>query len=621
MTTPAIPYKLSNSTRNTASGIFLGSIGAALGFFVLCLWGTTQYVAHWFGYQQALGEPLFHLGTLPIYEPWMYFWWLWHFGEIPAAQEMWTHTVHFLMISSHSLVLIAIVVAVIRARRTGGKTDTHGSAHWATDKEIRSSGLLNNTGGVYVGAWQDRRGTVNYLRHDGEEHVLAFAPTRAGKGTGLVIPTLLAWPHSVIVHDAKGENWALTAGWRSQELGSFCLRFDPTAIEDTVRYNPLMEIRKGQHEVRDAQNIADILIDPNGDSQRDHWDLTAYELLVAVILYVLHSHPDKTLAGCLHVLSDPKRPLKKTLEAMLDTGHPVIAGTARAVLDKSSDERSSVVSTAIRCLSLFRDPVIAENSRVSDFALGDLMNAEKPVSLYLTVPTSDISRTRPLVRMILNQLGRRLTEHLAFKDGRTIPHYKHRLLMMLDEFPALGKLDFFQTSLAYLSGYGVKCYLIAQDLSQLYAAYGRNESILSNCHIRIAYAPNKVETAKLLSDMAGQMTVHKETRTYTGSRLQPVLMHVIAAEQETSRPLLAPDEAMRLPGDDALIFVAGLPPIYGKKIRYFQDPVFSRRAQMAPPEGRPFIPQPPSPWITPAPADDVPIDETTTETTEGADLI
>ncbi|HUG35308.1 MAG TPA: type IV secretory system conjugative DNA transfer family protein [Candidatus Limnocylindrales bacterium] len=181
----------------------------------------------------------------------------------------------------------------------------------------------------------------------------------------------------------------------------------------------------------------------------------------------------------------------------------------------------------------------------------------------------------------------------------TSQRHRHRLLLMLDEFPSLGRLDFFQTQLAYLAGYGIKAFLIAQDLSLLYAAYGHHESVVSNCPIRVAYAPNKVETARLLSDMAGSMTVHKETRTYTGNRLNPVLMHVMASEKESQRPLLTPDEAMRLPEDASLIFVAGGQPILGTKFRYFRSPALAARARVpAPPESDRLPGAGPGPWAS-----------------------
>jgi type IV secretion system protein VirD4 len=180
---------------------------------------------------------------------------------------------------------------------------------------------------------------------------------------------------------------------------------------------------------------------------------------------------------------------------------------------------------------------------------------------------------------------------MDFENGHQVARYRHRLLLMLDEFATLGRLDFFQTQLSYLPGYGIKAFLIVQDLSQLYAAYGHDESIISNCHVRVAYAPNKVETARLLSDMAGSTTVHKESRTYTGNRLNPVLMHVMASEQESHRPLLTPDEAMRLPDHATLIFTAGARPILGRKLRYYEHEGFVKRARIPAPEASDRIPK------------------------------
>src|SRR6202035_2207665 len=172
------------------------------------------------------------------------------------------------------------------------------------------------------------------LRHNGPEHVLAFAPTRSGKGVGLVIPTLLSWRGSAVIHDIKGENWLLTAGWRSRF--SNCLLFNPTDARSAA-YNPLMEVRRGVQEVRDVQNIADILVDPEGAlERRNHWEKTSHALLVGAILHVLHAEPDKTLAGVANFLSDPKRSIEATLSAMMKTPHlgsrgvhPVVASVAR----------------------------------------------------------------------------------------------------------------------------------------------------------------------------------------------------------------------------------------------------------------------------------------------------
>ena len=266
--------------------------------------------------------------------------------------------------------------------------------------------------GVVLGLHGDR-----YLRHDGPEHILAVAPTRSGKGVGLVLPTLLTWPGSTVVHDIKGENWMLPAGWRARF--SHCLLFDPTNPL-SARFNPLLEVRKGAHEVSDVQNIADILVDPEGAKERrDHWEKTAHALLTGAVLHVLYAEEEKTLARVATFLADPSRSILRTLKIMLATNHvgsdeapmvhPVVASIARELLNKSDNERSGVVSTAMSFLGLYRDPLIAANTARSDWRIADLVDAKWPVSLYLVVPPSDISRTKPLVRLILN-LRRRMVD-------------------------------------------------------------------------------------------------------------------------------------------------------------------------------------------------------------------
>jgi type IV secretion system protein VirD4 len=310
---------------------------------------------------------------------------------------------------------VAIGMSVWRAREAKN-AETFGSARWARHDEVRGAGLLGEDG-VVLGKFDHA-----YLRHDGPEHVLCFAPTRSGKGVGLVVPSLLTWPGSVIVHDIKGENWTLTAGFRARH--GRVLLFDPTNA-NSAAYNPLLEVRRGEWEVRDVQNIADILVDPEGSlEKRNHWEKTSHALLVGAILHVLYAEEDKTLAGVAAFLSDPKRPIESTLAAMMKTSHlggagphPVIASAARELLNKSDNERSGVLSTAMSFLGLYRDPVVAEVTRRCDWRIADIVGARLPTSLYLVVPPSDIARTKPLIRLILNQIGRRLTEDLKAKGG------------------------------------------------------------------------------------------------------------------------------------------------------------------------------------------------------------
>jgi type IV secretion system protein VirD4 len=192
----------------------------------------------------------------------------------------------------------------------------------------------------------------------------------------------------------------------------------------------------------------------------------------------------------------------------------------------------------------------------------------------------------------------RLTERMAF-EGTDQKLNKHRLLLMIDEFPSLNRMEIFADALSYMAGYGMKAYLVTQDIRQIVDAYGTNESIVSNCHVRIAFAPNQFETAELLSKMTGTATVAKASYNFSGSRLSPVMGHINASVEHIQRPLMTPDEVGRIkppkkegegsaerivePGD-MLIFVSGHHPILGTQMLYFSDPVLASRAQLAPPD-------------------------------------
>ena len=561
----------------SATGILFGQIFVVLSVALGGVWTSTQWTASALGHQTRLGSPWFEVSGLPVYEPWKLFEWWYFFGAYAPKEFERGGTIAAL--SGMLATAAAICMAVWRSRMAKQVT-TYGSARWAEPQEIAEAGLTRSAG-VFLGRTALEK--VDYLRHDGPEHVMAFAPTRSGKGVGLVVPSLLSWPGSAVIHDIKGENWNLTAGWRTRF--SHCLLFNPTDAKSAA-YNPLLEVRRGTHEVRDVQNIADILVDPEGAlERRNHWEKTSHALLVGAILHVLYADEDKTLRGVANFLSDPACPFEVTLHRMMTTNHlgegvhPVVASAAREVLNKSDNERSGVLSTAMSFLGLYRDPTVADVTSRCDWRIADLISALHPVSLYLVVPPSDISRTKPLIRLILNQIGRRLTESLDGSDGI---ERKHKLLLMLDEFPALGRLDFFESALAFMAGYGLRAFLIAQSLNQIDKAYGQNHSILDNCHVRIAFATNDERTAKRISEALGTATELRAQRNYAGHRLAPWLGHLMVSRQETARPLLTPGEVMQLPPDAAVVMVSGHPPIKAKKLRYYQDRNFTSRVLPAP---------------------------------------
>jgi type IV secretion system protein VirD4 len=562
----------------SATRVLWGQIVIVLLIVLATTWGATQWTAWRLGFQPQLGQPWFHLWPgMPVYLPPAFFaWWFLYDAYAPRIflEGAW-------IAASGGFLSAATAFGLSIWRARDRAADTYGSARWATPQEVKRAGLLGSEG-VVLGRYRSA-----YLRHDGPEHVLCFAPTRSGKGVGLVVPSLLTWPGSCIVHDIKGENWTLTAGFRARH--GRVLLFDPTNTASNA-YNPLLEVRRGDWEVRDVQNVADILVDPEGSlERRNHWEKTSHALLVGAILHVLYAEPDKTLAGVAAFLSDPRRPIEMTLRAMMTTPHlgeagphPVIASAARELLNKSENERSGVLSTAMSFLGLYRDPVVARVTRRCDWRIADLVAGERPATLYLVVPPSDISRTKPLIRLLLNQIGRRLTEELRPKNRR------QRLLLMLDEFPALGRLDFFESALAFMAGYGIKSVLIAQSLNQIEKAYSSNNSILDNCHVRVCFATNDERTAKRVSDALGTATEMKAMRNYAGSRLSPWLGHLMVSRQETPRPLLTPGEVMQLPPADELVLMSGCPPLRARKVKYFEDRQFMDRVLPPPlPGGAP----------------------------------
>ena len=588
--------------------------------FLIVNWMTTQHAAWLMGDSPRLGRALFTLPWVgPIYAPWKWMVWAWNWHAIERMRPLWIISIHEVLYPMAPLAALAVgAIAVTRQGWLQTTADLHGSARWATTRDVKRAGFLETQtwiarrlrrvamrlhlvgprpakAGIFLASWL-YWGRSWFLRDGGQSHVLVFAPTRSGKGAGVVIPTLLTWPHSVIVHDLKGENWAITAGWRKR-AGHICLKFDPTdATGSSVKYNPLEQVRiRTDHEAEDVQNIVHMIVDPDGKGLHDHWVKTGAALLTGTILHILYAEPNRTLRGVAGLLSDPGVTMQESIERMLKTEHdpsgamgwrdyrgnptrthPIVAESMRELLNKSENERSGVFSTAMSFLSLYRDPVVAANTERSEFRIGDLMNHRQPVSLYLVVPLASRDRLRPLIRLILNQIVRTLTTTMTYRDGRAVANYKHPLLLMLDEFPVLGRLEVFAEALSLIAGYGLRACLIAQDLSQIHAAYGHDESITSNCNTRVAFTPNRIETARWISAMAGETTVRHSHRTVTNTG-------ATMSEPEIARSMMTPDEVMRMSENEGLIFTSGHPAIRATKLRYFREPLFIERARIAPP--------------------------------------
>lgn len=584
------------------------SIGLFFVAVVCAASAGTQYAASKLGYQEALYWSIWDFGDWKLYNPFAVF--VWNGDYRQDAPKLFINAYSIFGIITVSTTLVLVFIRLMFSKKT---SDNYGSARFAKFAELEKSGLLDGKG-IFLGITDNGY----YVRDDAKTHTFLCAPSRSGKGVGIIIPTLLTWPHSVVVVDVKGENYAFTAG-RRKKMGQAILKFEPTALSGSVKFNPFEEIRMGTpDEVKDCQNICRILADPTGkgyEGNNAHWTNNAADLLFGIVLHlkwvlkeasepvnmttVLNFMAEDTL-GLRHHLGQIVNNASngKTGQIMHDRSgrilahannsteplyfHPRVFQVFSKMASTPEKEFGSIQSTLETALSVYRDPVVAENMSRSDFSINDLMNHEKPVSLYLIVPPSDIDRLMPAFRSIVELLYRRNVEKMEFNLAKkNTEANKHRLLMLLDEFPQLGRLETFETAMGVIAGYGIKAFVICQSVMQINKLYGKDNGIISNCEVQVYYAPNDQETAEQLARMLGKKTVETKSRN-TGAAL--IKFDKSHTYNETGRDLMTPDEVRALDPKKELVFKRGMRPLLADKITWYDNPDFMELAQDIPKE-------------------------------------
>lgn len=543
---------------------------------------ATQFLASVFQGQPALGRPIFAFGERAYYAPWSVFVWVGQWSKTYPKPFAIAELILLAGFTAIALAAIAVAPHQLKMRPFGRKA-------WGSFEDACEASLFAESGTI-LGKLDGQ-----ILCFDGPEHQLLIGASRSGKGRGQVVPTLLAWPQSALVLDVKGEladgdarhHFPGAAGFR-ETLGPV-LRFAPTQT-GSAAFNPLFEIRKGANEVRDVQNMVEVLVDPHGDGRhQDFWDRSAKNILVGVILHVLYAEPveRKTLAVVREKLRDlgaTAQLMKATLHRLGPTSrqpevHPEVRHAAESFLAAEARMQSGIKATAESFFGLFADEIVAKNTATSDFRIGDLMCGSKPVTLFLQPPPSDALRLTPLLRLMINQFARALMEDQT-KDamGR---EKRHRLIFILDEFPMLGRMPFFETMMGAMAGYGLKAFLVTQSLNHLTKAYGRDNVILDNVHIVTSFAASDGDTARRIADMAGDVWELRESETQR--RPRPLLGPILGigagstTTREERRPLLLPGDVRALPRDEELIFVSGTKPIRAKKLKFDAERVFKDR--------------------------------------------
>lgn len=649
------------------------------------VWCATQLFASYCQYDKMLGEPL----AFGIYSPWKWFEWYGVFYEyVPMLFRS------SLLPIFGGLVLSILLMFLLKKPEV---LDSHGSARWAEYRDLKKMELFSKNG-VVVGLYDERvfgyciikkltdilrwleqkskeddNSTIDYkylykkflnhyasirhfyLRDNSNKHLAVVAPTRSGKGVGLIVPTLLgSWTESCIINDIKSENWGITAGYR-KKMGQTVIKFEPTATDgSTARWNPLNEISIGtEEEVSASQNLAYTIVDYEGKGKLDFWGASAAVVIQAVILHLKYAHfadpehypfepnlytvaafmkanivpafdkdgspimndegqQEVTVADFIGTLNtllefphvpdeglkirewDSKKnlyvernmfpddlkklyPFESSMNHLENT-HPIIFKCFSEIVKKPPNECGSIISTANTALKEYLDPVLAKNTSISDFCVDDLMNYNKPVSLYLVTPPSDILRLAPIFRLFFEMMVKRHAKKIGdYEKGQAKVIYKHKCLFLMDEFSSLGNLKSFAATLSYIAGYGMKVFLICQGIPQINDIYGKDNQILMNCHLQIFYAPNDNDSGKYAESLLGNKTIINKSVSESGG----LFGRKSYTYNEAGRALMTADEIKRL-SDQEIISASGFPPIKTDKVKYYENDFFRSKLLDAP---------------------------------------
>ena len=510
--------------------------------------------------------------------------WLWYFRDDPQVRR-W---LKIGALAAGGLLLVAGAGAAQAFRRP-----LHGAARWASEPDLRRAGLRARTG-IVLG----RKGGAP-LVFGGPEHVMLYAPTRTGKGVGVVIPNLLSWPDSVVVLDVKRENWEATAGFRAAH-GQAVFLFDPLDPEGrTARFNPLGHIgREDPIEVLDELQKLAALLFPAPDHGDPFWAESARTGFIGVGAYVAETPGLPFSLGSIHAEltgGDARVRLPQTIADRRRAGRPLSAGCERALTDfcsSSENTFASVRQTLTARMNLWLNPRVCAATETSDFDLRTLR--ERRQSIYLAATPDNLARVAPLYNLLFQQLVDLNTRERPTKQRHKLP-----LLVLLDEFARLGHAGVIAHGFAYVAGYGLRLLPVLQSPAQLRAEYGHDlaEEIMANCGAEVVFAPKELKVAQDLSDRLGYATVRSPSRSRPTGLARG---HRSVSESEQRRALMLPQELIQLPAEQMIVLRAGTPPVRARKIAYYRERVFSRRISPPPTLAPRPIPAPVAPEAAPA---------------------
>jgi len=491
--------------------------------------------------------------------------WFWYFRGDPQVRR-WLGIGLLTSLGAAGTIAMGIV--------RGLRPPLHGAARWATESELAREGMRAKQG-IVLG----RKGG-RLLIFGGPEHVMIYAPTRTGKGVGVVIPNLLTWPDSTVVLDVKRENWDATAGFRASH-GQQVFLFDPLDSEGrTARFNPLGHIdRTDAAAVLDELQKLALMLFPAPPNSDPFWSEAARTGFIGVGALVAEMPELPFSLGAIYAkltAGDPRTRLPHVVGARVDAGRPLSVGCTSALSDfcsASENTFASIKQTITARMNLWLNPRVCAATETSDFDLRELRS--RRISIYLGVSPDNLARVAPLYNLLLQQLVDLNVRERPSGDRHQVP-----VLVLLDEFARLGHASVIAHGFSYVAGYGLRLLPVLQSPAQLRAEYGPDlaEEIMVNCGAEVVFAPKELKVARDLSERLG-------TWTYVGrSQSRPTLLsggHRSLTESDQRRALMLPQELIQMPAYRLIVLRAGMPPVRGRKIVYWRERAFHRR--VAPP--------------------------------------
>lgn len=443
----------------------------------------------------------------------------------------------------------------------------HGAARFASEREIKRHGFRARDG-IVLGRKRRR-----FLNFGGSEHVIVEAPTRSGKGTGIVIPNLLTWAGSVVVLDVKRENYDATAGFRAH-YGQAVYLFNPTDREGrTARYNPLAYIDRSDPDdiIIELQKIATMLfVAP--DHGEAFWANGARTGFAGVGAWLAETSDEPLTMGAIYRQlneGDARGFFKRELanpRLNLSTGCRTALGDFAGGSDNSF---ADIKKTITNVLGLWLNPLVDAATAASDFDLRALRKT--PMSIYLGVSPDELDRIAPLYNLLFQQL---IDLNVRALPDETTPM---PVLVILDEFARLGRASVIASAFSYVAGFGIRLLPVIQSRSQLRGVYGEHvaDEIVANCGVEVAFTPKELRVANDLSERLGYVGQESITKSLT---INGLLANRSKSISEQRRALMLPQELMQFPPDKLILLRGGIPPIIGSKIAYFNNRFFQARA-------------------------------------------